>query len=205
MSMENSKVMGEVGALLMLVSPLAGAYTAILGLVGFVLLIVALDGLADHYRERGIFKNALNGGLVLIAGAAIAAVVMVAAGIGMLSVLGIPVSSWADPAAWQAVDWEGFTEWAAMAPFIGVMVGALVVLFALSVYAAALIRRSLNALAHRSGVAMFATSGTLLFVGAILTIVVVGVVLLWISLLLLAVAFFKLSAEPAQAPPMASV
>jgi uncharacterized membrane protein len=64
-----------------------------LGLVGFVLLIVALDGLADHYKERGIFRNALNGGMVFIAGGAIAAVVMVIAGIGMLSVLGIPASS----------------------------------------------------------------------------------------------------------------
>ena len=200
MSFENSKIMGETGALLMVVCPLGGAYTVILGLVGFVLLIVAIDGLADHYKDRGIFKNMMYGGIAFIAGAVIAAIIMVVAAIGMFTALGIPTTGWFDPSQWQAMDWNDFTNWNAIAPYLGVMIGALVVLFALSVLAAILIRRSLRTLAQKSGVQTFMTCGTFLLIGAILTIIAVGVVLLWIALLLLAVAFFQLKAEPAQSP-----
>lgn len=202
MSIENSKIMGETGAVLMIVSPLAGSFAMVLGLIGFALLIVAFNGLADYYRERGIFNNMLYGGVAFIAGLAIAAAAIAIAAIGVLTVLGIPTSSWFDPSVWQAIDWSSITNWSAMAPYIGVAIGALVVFFALSVLAAVLIRRSLRTLAQKSGVAMFATCGTLLFVGAVLTIIVVGIVLLWIALILLAVAFFRLNAEPSPQLPL---
>jgi len=204
MSIENSKIMGEIGALLLIICPLADSFAAVLGLAGFALLVVAFDGLADHYKDRGIFRNALNGGIVLILGAVVAVVVMFFAAVGMLTVLGITESGWFDPSAWQGINWAGFTDWSAMAPYIGVAMGGFAIFFVLSILAAVLIRKSLQSLAQKSGVAMFATSGAFLLAGAILTIVVVGVVLLWIALILLAVAFFRLSAEPARAPPVAN-
>lgn len=199
MTIENSKVLGEIGTLLMVLSPFIGAYSAVPGLVGFVLLVVAFNGLADYYKDRSIFNNALYGGLIFIAGAAIAVLVVVVAAAGMLSALGLPMSSWSNPTAWQSIDWQS-VNWTALAPFIGAIVGALVILVAFAVVAALLIRKSLKALAQKSGITLFATCGTILFVGAILTIIIIGIVLLWIALILLAVAFFRLRAEQTQYP-----
>ncbi|HJW97784.1 MAG TPA: hypothetical protein VJ529_01555 [Candidatus Bathyarchaeia archaeon] len=54
------------------------------------------------------------------------------------------------------------------------------------------------------GRARFATTGLVFLIGAILTIVLIGFVLLWVSLLLLAVSFFtiptQLSQQPTQQP-----
>jgi len=46
---------------------------------------------------------------------------------------------------------------------------------------------------------MFATTGLLILIGAILTIIGIGIILLWISWILLAVAFFEIRLEPIQA------
>jgi uncharacterized membrane protein len=199
MTLENSKVLGEIGALLMILSPFTGTYSAVPGLVGFVLLIVAFNGLADHYKDRSIFNNALYGGIIFIAGVAIAVFIVVIAAAGMLSALAIPMSSWSNPAAWQSIDWKS-VNWTTLAPFIGAIVGALVILVAFAILAAFLIRKSLKALTQKSGIALFATCGTILFIGAILTIIIIGFVLLWIALILLAVAFFRLRVEQPQYP-----
>lgn len=50
---------------------------------------------------------------------------------------------------------------------------------------------------------MFRTAGTLLWWGAILTIIFVGIILVWIAWLILAIAFFSMKLAPTQAytPP----
>jgi uncharacterized membrane protein len=56
-------------------------------------------------------------------------------------------------------------------------------------------KRSLNELATRSGIGEFTTAGKLLFNGAILSIVGIGVLLMWIAFISLAIAFFHMK-EP---------
>lgn len=64
-------------------------------------------------------------------------------------------------------------------------------------------RQAFNTLAQRSGENMFRTAGTLLWWGAILTIIFVGLILVWIAWLILAIAFFSMKLAPTQAytPP----
>ena len=187
--------MGELGALLMVLSPLAGTYSSVPSLFGLVLLIVAFNGLADHYGDRSIFKNLIRGGITILIGALIAAVIFVVAAIGMLHTLGIPTSGWSNPAVWQAIDWNN-VNWSALAPYIGVAIVGLVVLWAFFIFAAMRLRESLRTLSVKSGISMFATSGTVLFIGAFLVIIVVGFALMWVAMVLLAIAFFRLESEP---------
>jgi len=187
--------MGELGALLMVLSPLAGAYSSVPSLFGLVLLIVAINGLADHYGDRSIFKNLVRGGIIILVGALIAAVIFVVAAIGVLYTLGIPTSGWSNPAVWQGIDWSN-VNWSALAPYIGVAIVGLVVLWAFFIFAAMRLRESLRALSAKSGISTFATSGTILFIGAFLVIIVVGFVLMWVAMVLLAIAFFRLGSEP---------
>ena len=65
-----------------------------------------------------------------------------------------------------------------------------------------LLRKSLKLLADKTGTGLFGTTGTILLVGAVLVIAFgIGLFLVWISLLLLAIAFFEIKApqkQPAQ-------
>ena len=66
MTLESSKNLGGVGALLIFITlpllflPRVGGFALILPLIGTILLLVALKGFADYYREAGIFNNALT-------------------------------------------------------------------------------------------------------------------------------------------------
>ncbi len=139
-------------------------------------------------------KNVLNGVIIFVVGVVIAAVIIGIAAAGALTQIGLSMSSWSDPAAWQGIDWNNL-NYDALAPYFAAMIGALVILFALTVLAAYFIRKSLRTLAQRTGIAMFATSGLILLIGAILTIILIGLILLWVAMILLAIAFFRLRAE----------
>jgi uncharacterized membrane protein len=198
MTLESSRTLGGIGSILMVIGPLAGAYTGIIGLAGLILVLVAFNGLADYYKERRIFSSAIFGIFAAIIGAVIAVVVVVTAAFSMLSVLGIHISNWTDWAALQNFNWQNFTNWSALAPYVAAIVGALVVLFILFVVAAIFLRRSLNTLSEKSGTHMFATTGLLILIGAVLTVIVIGFILLWVALILLAVAFFEIKTQSTQ-------
>jgi uncharacterized membrane protein len=198
-SFENSKILGVLGTLLMIIGGFAGRFSALPALVGLVLLILAFHGLADRYHDRSIFNNMIYGGVVFIVGIVIAVVIFVVAAVGMMTVLGLSSSGWSDPTVWQNVNWNT-VDWKSLAPYLGAVAVALIVLFVFTVIASVMIRRSLKTLAQKSDTHMFATAGTVLFVGAILTIILVGFLLIWIALVLLLVAFIKLKDKPVAQP-----
>jgi len=200
MTLDSSKTLGGVGALLIVVSPLAAAYAGFLGLIGLILLLIAFNDLANIYKDRRIFNNALYGVIITIVGVAIAAVLVIVAAFGIFSALNIKVS-WNDWSAVRNYNWRGFTDWSTIAPYIATIVGALIILIVCIIFAAFLLRRSLSTLSEKSGTHMFATAGLLFLIGAALTIVIIGVVLLWVAMILLAVSFFQMRTPPAQPIP----
>jgi uncharacterized membrane protein len=92
-------------------------------------------------------------------------------------------------------------------PIIEGFVVALIVLFICLVIATILYRKSLSSLAKKSGVGMFETAGLLMLIGAVLTIILVGLLLIWIAFILVAVAFFSIKTtqtQPPSTPPPSS-
>ncbi|HEX9261322.1 MAG TPA: DUF996 domain-containing protein, partial [Candidatus Bathyarchaeia archaeon] len=83
---------------------------------------------------------------------------------------------------------------------IGMILLALVVLFLVLVITAFFLRRSFGLMAAKTGVGLFGTTGLLLLIGAILTIIVIGIFLFWIATLLLAIAFFSVRVHEPQTP-----
>jgi len=61
----------------------------------------------------------------------------------------------------------------------------------------------LTSLAEKTGVGLFGTTGLILLIGAVLTIILIGFLLLWVALILLTVAFFSIKPEPTPPPPTA--
>jgi len=79
MTLESNKTLGGIGAILLFIGliPYGEPFTGIIALVGLILLLVALNGFANIYKERGIFNNFIYGIIAGIVGAVIAGVVVV--------------------------------------------------------------------------------------------------------------------------------
>jgi uncharacterized membrane protein len=197
MKLETSKILGGIGSLLMLIGavPYINSY-GVLEIVGLILVMIALYDLSKYYSEGGIFNNALYGIIVGIVGA------VISAGVVFIVVL----SSLNDFLYAIFPNWNG--DWAALsgltpdpssidianiAPLLAGLFTILLVLWIISILVAFFFRRSFGTLSQKSGIGLFSTTGLLLLIGAFLIIIFgVGLILIWISALLLAIAFFQL-------------
>jgi uncharacterized membrane protein len=201
MDFQTSKYLGGVGALLLFIGPLLafGHFLGgLLSLIGFILVLIALKSFADRYNDAGIFNNALYGFIATIVGVVIAVGAFLATALTVIADLGIE-------------DWTSATEWTtimtaetaldSILKLLGGVIIAFVILFAFAILTALLYRKSLGTLASKSGVGLFGTAGLILLIGAVLTIIVIGFLLIWISFLLIAIAFFSMKPTMVEPPP----
>jgi uncharacterized membrane protein len=203
--LNTTKNLGGIGAILMFIGfvPYIPYIGGLLDLVGLIMIMIAARGLASYYNEGGIFNNALYGVITAIVGAVAFIGVLIFALVGFFSDIGITlgVTSITDWSSFTAVDWQNVFLGSDILKWIGVIFLALFVLFIFVVVSAVFFRKSMKSTARKSGVGLFGTAGTLLLVGAVLTIIIFGLILMWISLLLIAVAFFQLRPQQTQAAP----
>jgi uncharacterized membrane protein len=203
MALENSKILGGIGALLMFLGVIPFvSYYGIIEIIGLILVMIALYNLASYYKEGGIFNNALYGIIIGIIGVVVSiAVVFV-----------VVLTSLSDFLYTIFPDWNG--DWTALSgltpnpsnisldnimPFIAGIFTVFIVLWVFSIIGAFFIRRGLGSLSAKSSIGMFSTAGTLLLVGAVLIILFgIGLILIWISALLLAIAFFQMKPQQTQ-------
>ena len=209
MTLESSKTLGGIGAILMFVGifPFI-SYYGIVELVGAVLILVGLHGLASYYRESGIFNQAIYGVLVGIVGGIIAGVAAVVSVLASFTNLLHQIYP-----GWNG-DWatlQGMTpnttnlDTSTIFPLVAGILAVLVIVWIVAIIAAFFIWRSLKQVSNKSNVGLFGTAGLLLLIGAIIPIF--GLILMWISALLLAIAFFTMKAHEqpmvaAPAPPL---
>jgi uncharacterized membrane protein len=141
---------------------LAGIGSIILGsIVGIILFMIGMKGLAEHYKDRRIYDGLVTGGILLI-----------------ISWILFFVGVW--------------TIW------ILVGIPIIIVAFVLAVLAVRYIRNCFHVLAEVSGENLFRTAGTLIWIGAFLSIILVGFVLIWVGFIIAAVGFFTLKIAPTQ-------
>jgi uncharacterized membrane protein len=194
MTLESSKTIGGIGAILLFIGVIPFVqYTWVIGLVGLILVLVALRGLSNHYQERGIFGNAIYGVAVAVVGAIIVGVLAFAVVLSNLKDLITQIYP-----GWNG-DWstlQGMTPNTTnivpsdIFPLIGGLLVVLVIAWVVIIIAAFFIYRSLKQVSNKSNVGLFGTAGLILLIGAIIPLF--GLILVWISALILAVAFFTL-------------
>jgi uncharacterized membrane protein len=203
-TLETNKNLGGIGAILMFVGILVSGYSyGIITLVGLILVMAAMYGLANNYSESGIFNNALYGIITAIVGIVVFGIVAVYALFDFFTGLGLTIGmgNFADWAAELGqMNWTNIGL-SIISDFIVYILLALVVLFVFVVITAVFLRKSLGLLSAKSGVGLFGTTGIVILIGAVLTIILIGLILIWISLLLLAIAFFQIRTQPAPPPP----
>lgn len=201
MDLNTAKNLGGIGAILMFIGvfPYVGTYL-IIPFVGLILLMIGAKGLADNYSEPGIFNNALYGVVAVIVGGVVTAALAFVAFVTFFSSVGL---TFANMSNWTTiVSQVSSTEWMnAFFAAAGYIFLTLVILFVFVLISAIFFRKSMALSAKKTGVGLFSSAGLVLLIGAILTIIFFGVILLWISLLLIAIAFFQIRTAPAQPVP----
>jgi len=212
MTLESSKNLGGIGAILIIVASLAffvQPLFSFIGIVGIILILIALHGLAEVYQDRGIFNNALIAFIAVIVGVAVTVV-----GLYYLFFASAYITDL------LKVLYPGFNgDWTNLpnltpntnanpndlVPFIGPILSVLSGTWVFSIIASFFVWRSLKSVAAKSTVGMFATSGILMLIGSILLIAFgLGAILMGIAILLLAIAFFQLKQHGEPAPEFAT-
>jgi uncharacterized membrane protein len=207
MTLESSKTMGGIGALLLFIGvipiPYAQPYLWIIALIGFILVLAGLHGLASDYKEDGIFDNALYGFIAGIVGAVatvVAAIYVVFYTSIFTDFLHKIFPTW--DGKWYSL--AGLTPTTskitvdAVMPILGAFFGLLAILWIFLIISAYFDRRSLKMLSKKANVGLFSTAGLLLLIGAALAIILIGLILMWIAVLLIAIAFFQMKPQPEQ-------
>ena len=172
MTLESNKTLGGVGSILLAIP--------FLNLVGIILVLIALNGLADYYKDEDIFKNALYGFLFVIIGiiALIATILIFAFGIAIIQPYPTPTS----PSTIAGVS---------------LIIVVIAIMYIFSIIGSIFYRRAFNKLAEKSNEKMFSTAGLLLLIGALIPLV--GQVIIFVAWILAAVGFFSIKI-PLQSP-----
>lgn len=181
---EYSRTLAAEGAILILLGlvPYVGW---ILGIIGVVLFLKGMKELSNYYQDESLYRNSWTGVKFYI-------VALLAAGVAIAAlVIGIATAT-------------GFTFADNFVPTVGFGVGliaflaGIVVAFVFYVLATSHLRRVFDTLAEKTGESSFTTAGILLWWGAILTIIVVGLLLILIAWIFATIGLFSMKPRPQQ-------
>jgi uncharacterized membrane protein len=182
-SFEHSKTLAGVGAILLLLGfvPYAGW---VLAIVGVVLLVIGMKELSKYYQDQNVYQNTLTGVKFYVVAVVAAAAAIVAVMIGVAS----------------ATDFtfKNFVPTVGFGVGVAALLAGLVVAFVFYILAASHLKRALDSLAQKSGESSFATAGTLLWIGSILTIVLVGLVMIFVAWIFATMGFFSMKSRQYQ-------
>jgi uncharacterized membrane protein len=182
-SLSDAKVLGGIGSILVLLTAVPNVGW-LLGIVGFVLVLVAVKKISQTVNDKEIYGRMLTAVVLAIAAIAVGAVTIFGVVFRPLA-LGVTLSTL--PSAIAAGNFLGL---AALA------IGGLVAVEVLLVLSAVFVRRSYDSVSDKLGVGMFRTAGLLYLIGAATAIVGVGFLLIFVAEILQAVAFFSIPDQP---------
>ncbi|MBN2600230.1 MAG: DUF996 domain-containing protein [Candidatus Thermoplasmatota archaeon] len=187
-----AKILGGIGALLTLlfIIPNIGV---ILGIVGLVLVFVAVKYIAEETKDHSIFQNYLmNFIFYIIAIGAIIGIMILAFGVsgGMSWITAIQPGDITDFSSF----WESFgtlfiaCALAFLVAWIMLLIGALY------------LKKSYDRIAEHTKVDLFKTTGLVNLIGAATLIIVIGAFIILIAKILEIVSYFSLPENLPQTP-----
>lgn len=164
----------------------------VLAIAGAIMVMVAIKYISDIVEDRSIFNNMLLATVFGIVGLVVGIAVILGT---VLAVFGLGnLTSWFSsiPKGVPGVyTYPTIPSGGLVSLIAGALVG-LAIIWVLLLVSAILVRRSYSSISQKLGVGMFNTTGLVYLIGAALTIVVVGVIVLFVALVLNVVAFFSI-------------
>lgn len=159
------------------------AVIGVVSLIGLILFFLAMNHLSHYYNEPAIFKNALYGFLITVIGGVVAIIIEFTFIAGLASRF---------PSANTTA-----TITPIISQFIIGFIAIIGIAFLFGVISAVLYWRAFSKLAEKSSVENFKTAGLLYLIGILLTVVGVGVILVWIAWIYAAMGYRQLKPLPA--------
>ena len=154
-------------------------------IAGQILVLIAAKYISDTTNDKSIFNNVLYAMIFSIIGSIATAMLIYTSLFALLI-------NHEEPEV-----------------LIGALMGVIVsfsVMFIFLLLGAIFLRRGFNRIADLVNVSHFRTAATLFLIGAILTIIMVGLLIIFIAEIFMIVAFFSLPDQlPTQAPPSSSL
>jgi len=174
-NLSTPKILAGLGSLFVALSVIP-SIGLLLGLVGWILLLVATHQYSKALSDGEIFKKFLVGSILSLVGFVIALIFGVFGAIG------------------------GFIAGSGRGEALGISFGigfiiSFLVAYAFIVYSFYLYKQSFSRIASKIGHGLIGTAGTTLFIGSILLIILVGGLVLFVGWILATVAFFTAPSE----------
>ncbi len=172
-SLSSAKTLGGIGGILVFIPGLS--------LVGWILILVALNDVSNAVQDRSIFDDALIAGITAV--------------LGSVVLLFFFVSG-----AFRALFAFGGFAFGPAAILIPVILGAF---WIFAVISAVFLKRAYDKTAHRLNINAFATAGLLYLIGALTAIILIGFAIIFIGLIFQVIAYFSIEDRPTYAgvPP----
>ncbi|MEM4311239.1 MAG: DUF996 domain-containing protein [Nitrososphaerales archaeon] len=177
-SLTQAKTLGGVGSILLLLFfvPFVGF---ILTFVGLILILIAIKYISDALKDKAIFENILISTILIIVGTVLFIILFFFTLFGTFFPIPFPASS---PGFWMDV----------IPRFLINMLVMLLILLATYLVGTIFLRRGYNIIASKLNVKLFSTTALLYLIGAALTIVMVGFIVIFVALILQTIAFFSI-------------
>ena len=174
-SLSSAKTLGGIGGILVFIPGLS--------LVGWILILVALNDISNIVQDRSILDDALIAGITAVLGSVVLLVFLLSGAFGALFAFG------------------GFAFGTA-ALLVPLILGAF---WVFAVISAVFLKRAYDKVGQRLNVNAFATAGLLYLIGALTAIILIGFAIILVALIFQVVAYFSIEDRPsytgAQPPP----
>jgi len=188
-----ARVFGGVGSILVILSVVPYVGFA-LGIVGLILILVALKYISEEVSNEGVFRYGLYSVITGILASIIATL------IGLAFFLSVSMSS-INPT--DVINGRTMVPPVDTGPptmglplpiaFMLSIIVFILVLWILVIVSAYFLRKSYNMIARSLGVGLFSTAALLYLIGAFLTIVfLVGLIIILVAAIIQAIAFFSI-------------
>lgn len=179
---EYSKTLAIEGSIMVLLAliPYVGW---VLGIIGVVLLLRSMKEFSNYYQDETIYRNSFTGVKYYVV-----AIVAVAVAIAAI-VVGV----------WTATRFTAdFVFTAGFGVGLIAFLAGLVVAFVFFVLASWHLKRTFNTFADKTGEDSFRTAGNLLWIGSILTIVLIGLLLIFVAWIFVVIGFSAMKSRQFQ-------
>lgn len=179
--LSQAKSLGGVGAILSLLSFIPN-FGIIVVIVGIILILVAVNDIANYTHERSIFTNLVISDVLSIVGLVVGFLVVFAA---VFKFIGLPSITTGTTPAYSDI----------VALVVGVIAGLLVV-WICAIISAFFLKKSYDMVAAKLNVGLFRTAALLNLIGALTAIILIGFVIIFIAQILIVAAFFSIPDRP---------
>lgn len=187
-NLSNAKIVGGIGALLSLIGWLFSAnFGFVVGIIGLIMVFIAVKYIADETKEKSIFNNYLYFFVCsFIAIIAMAAIIV----FSVLTTIDVFNLQNFQEMAESITDFASFWE-----TFGSLIIGcalALVIGWILLIIGTLFLRKSFNSIADHTKVELFRTTGFVYLIGALTLIILIGFLIIIIAKIMEIIAFFSI-------------